>query len=293
VLVISPDVAPGLLAREQEIARRFHHVLGVDVLQSMAQKPAGLDSGVAMREYKDSVGGRWLPQGRRYDQSTVVLANLLFYFADKLAADGYDQTNRVYGKQIGLEIVRYGDVKPQGDEVFETRVQPASALPKDAAGRMQFLYDLQALGVPLDPGWIAQTMEIPDIESLIEEINAARTIVGMAISECYQLGEDQPQANAWWPLMNSDGSEGMAFVMLTRKIQLAQGKGTDPEILERLMRLHGHARGLLDDKRAQQAPPPMGPGAPMTDATGPAPGQPPAAPPPDPMANPDPMQAMQ
>lgn len=295
VLVLSPDVAPGLLAREQEIARRFHHVLGVDVLQSMAQKPAGLNSGTALQNYKDSVAGRFLPQGRRYDQCTVVLANLLFYFADKLSGDGHDQTIRVYGKQIGLEIVRYEDIKPQGDEVFETRVQPASALPKDAAGRMQFLYDLQALGLPLDPGWIAQTMEIPDVESLIEEINAGRTLVGQAIAQCYQLEEEQPQANAFWPLMNPDGSDGMALTMLTRKIQLAMVKGTDPEALERLMRLHGHARGILDEKRAQQAPPPppMGPGAPMTDATGPAPGQPPAAPPPGPMGNPDPMQAMQ
>lgn len=294
VLVLSPDVAPGLLAREQEIARRFHHVLGVDVLQSMAQKPAGLNSGTALQNYKDSVAGRFLPQGRRYDQCTVTLANLLFYFADKLSADGHDQTIRVYGQQIGLEIVRYEDVRPQGDEVFETRVQPASALPKDAAGRMQFLYDLQALGLPLDPGWIAQTMEIPDVESLIEEINAGRTLVGQAIAQCYQLDEEQPQANAFWPLQNPDGSDGMALTMLTRKIQLAMMKGTDPEALERLMRLHGHARGILDEKRAQQAPPPpMGPGAPMTDATGPAPGQPPAAPPPGPMGNPDPMQAMQ
>lgn len=291
VMVLSPDVAPGLLAREQEIARRFHHVLGVDVLQSMAQKPAGLNSGTALQNYKDSVAGRFLPQGRRYDQCTVTLANLLFFFADKLAADGHDQTIRVYGQQIGLEVIRYEDVKPQGDEVFETRVQPASALPKDAAGRMQFLYDLQALQVPMDPGFIAQKLEIPDLESLIEEVNAPRTIVGQAIAQCYQLEEEQPQANAFFPLLNPDGSEGMALTMLTRRIQLAMVKGTDPEILERLMRLHGHCRGLVDEMRAKQAPP-MGPSAPMTDATGPAPGQMPAAPPPDPMGNPNPMQTM-
>jgi hypothetical protein len=95
--------------------------------------------------------------------------------------------------------------------------------------------------------------------------------------------------------MNPDGSDGMALTMITRQIQLAMVKGTDPEVIERLMRLHGHARGILDEKRVQQAPPqpPMGPGAPMTDATGPAPGPMPAVPPPGPVGNPDPMQAMQ
>jgi hypothetical protein len=295
VLVLSPDVAPGLLAREQEIARRFHHVLGVDVLQSMAQKPAGLNSGAALQNYKDSVAGRFLPQGRRYDQSTVVLADLLFFFADKLAADGHDQTIRVYGESIGLQLVRYEDIKPQGDEIFETRVQPASALPKDAAGRMQFLYDVQALGLPLDPGWVAKMLEMPDVESLLDEINAGRDLVGNALSVCYQLDEEQPEANAYWPLLNPDGTDGLAMTMVTRRIQMALNRGTDPAIVERLMNLHGHIRGLIQEQRekAMQPPaPPMGAGAPMTDATGPAPGQMPAVPPPGPMGQPPPEMAM-
>jgi hypothetical protein len=293
VQVLSPDVGPGLLQREQEIAQRFMHVLGVDALQAKAEKPAGLNSGAALQNYKDSVSVRFMPQGRRYDQTTVDLANLLFYFADKLAGEGHDQTVRVYGQTIGLEIIRYDDIKPQGDEVFEVRVQPASALPKDAAGRMQFLYDVQALGVPMDPGWIAKTLEMPDIEALVDEVNAPRMLVMQAVADCFHEDAAQPQANAYWPLMAPDGSPGMAIQLLTRQVQLAMYKGADPDAIERLMRLHGQARGLYEDEKAKLSPPappatPMGPGAPTMAANGPVPGQPPDAPPPAPMGEPQP-----
>ena len=79
--------------------------------------------------------------------------------------------------------------------------------------------------------------------------------------------------------------------MLTRQVQLALYKGADPLIVDRLMNLHGQVRGLIDEQRAKATQPPMGTGAPMTDA-GPAPGQMPAVPPPGPMGNPPPMQAM-
>jgi len=291
VQVLSPDVGPGLLQRETEIAQRFMHVLGVDALAAKAEKPAGLNSGTALQNYKDSVSARFLPQGRRYDNSTVALADLLFFFAGRLAADGYDQTIRVFGQTIGAEIIRYEDIEPQDDEVFETRVQPASALPKDAAGRMQFLYDMQALGLPLDPGWIARMMEMPDVEALVDEVNAARMIVMQAIDECRNLDADQPQANAYWPLTNPDGSPGLALTLLTRHIQLALYKGTDPAVVERLMNLHGHVRDLASTPPPAPAGHPMGQGAPTMAANGPASGQPPAAPPPGPMGDLQPFAA--
>jgi hypothetical protein len=293
VMVLSPDVGVGLLNREAEIAGRFLPVLGVDALAAQAEKPPGLNSGAALQNYKESVSIRFMPQGRRYEQCTVVLADLLFYFADKLAADGEDQTVEVYGEDIGLEMIQYDDIKPEGDEVFAIRVQPASALPKDVAGRMQFLYDAQALGIPLDPGWLARTMELPDVEGLMDEVNAPRHLIMQAVEQCKNLDHDQPQANAYWPLMRPDGSPGLAIEVLTNQVQLAMFKAADPAILERLMRLHGQARGLYEDEKAKLAAPaaPATPGAPTMAADGPAPGQLPAAPPPEAQPQPPPMIA--
>jgi hypothetical protein len=286
VQVLSPDVGLGLLSREQEIAQRFLHVLGVDALQAKAEKPAGLNSGAALQNYKDSVSVRFLPQGRRYEQCTVALANLLFFFADKLAADGHPQTVEVFGHDIGLELIEYDMIKPQDGESFSVRVQPASALPKDIAGRIQVLYDLQALGVPLEPERMAELVEMPDIESLTDEINAPRKIVSDAIEQCFRLDEDQPQANAWWP-------RAIALQMLTRRIQLAFTKRADMRAIERLMNLHTFVRGMPDPNAPLPAPVPnaAAPASPMMGgATGAAPGLMPAAPPP--VAAAPPMQPM-
>jgi hypothetical protein len=294
VMVLSPDVGVGLLNREAEIARRFLPVLGVDALAAQAEKPPGLNSGAALQNFKESVSIRFMPQGRRYEQCTVVLANLLFYFADKLAAAGEDQTVEVFGEDIGLEMVHYEHIKPEGDEVFAVRVQPASALPKDIAGRMQVLYDMQALGVNLDPGWLAKTMELPDVEGAMDAINAPRDLVLQAVEQCKSEDDAQPEANAFWPLMNPDGSPGVALQVLTQQVQLAMFKHAPMSVIERLMRLHGHARGLYDQEKAKlaapamPADPAMAGGAPMTAANGPAPGQMPDAPPPDASALPQP-----
>lgn len=284
VQVLSPDVGMGLLQRETEIAQRFMHVLGVDALAAKAEKPAGLNSGAALQNYKDSVAARFMPQGRRYEQTTVDLANLLFFFADKLSEEGHDQAVRVYGKGIGLEIIHYDDIRAQGDEVFEVRVQPASALPKDIAGRIQALFDLQALGVPgLDGPRMAQMIEMPDIEGITDEVNAPRDLVEQAIMQCYDLEDEQPQANAYWP-------REIAIAMLTNRIQQGLRKGTDPAVLDRMMALHTFVRGMPDPN----APPPPDPNA-MTEgppamggAPGAVPGPMPAAPPPGDMAPPPP-----
>jgi hypothetical protein len=288
VQVLSPDVGPGLLSREAEIAQRFLHVLGVDALQAKAEKPAGLNSGAALQNYKDSVSSRFLPQGRRYEQTTVDLANLLFYFADKLTADGHEQSVRVYGRTIGLEIIRYDDIRPQGDEVFDVRVQPASALPKDIPGRIQALYDLQALGLQLDPARMAELIEMPDIEGLTDEMNAPRMIVEDAIRRCFIDDEPQPQANAFWP-------QPMALTMLTNSIQLGMIKGAPTFALDRMMNLHTFVRDMgkpppADPNAAPMPLPPAAAGAPMMGAPiGAVPGQPPAAPPPEAMGPPPPM----
>lgn len=290
VMVLSPDVGPGLLNREAEIARRFLPVLGVDALAAQAEKPPGLNSGAAIQNFKDSVSIRFMPQGRRYEQCTVVLADLLFYFADRLAEAGEEQTVEVYGEDIGLEMLRYEDIKPEGNEVFAVRVQPASALPKDIAGKVQFVYDMQALGVPLDPGWMARTMEIPDVEGLLDEANADRYLVLQAVEQCKDEDAEQPMADAYWPIMNmADMSPGAAIQILTRQIQLAMFKGAPMGVLQRMMNLHGQCRGLYEDKKrelTQPTTPAMPAGAPMMAANGTVPGQTSAAPPSEAMAEP-------
>lgn len=287
VQVLSPDVGLGLLSREQEIAQRFPHVLGVDPLAAQAQKPAGLNSGAAIQSYKDTVSGRFLPQGRRYEQCSPALADLLFYFADKLSEAGYEQTVRVYGKSIGLEVIHYRQIKPQEGEEYQTRVQPASALPKDVAGKIQVLYDVQALGVPLDGPRMAQMIEMPDIEKLTDEVNASRMIVEQAIEQCYDEDAEQPQANAYWP-------KDEAGQMLTSAIQLAMIKGAPPAVIERMMNVHTFVRGMPDPNAPAlpSDPTAAATGAPMmSGANGAVPGPMPAAPPPDAAAQPPAMMS--
>jgi hypothetical protein len=286
VMVISPDVGTGLTGRERDLADRFLPVLGVDMLGARAEKPAGLNSGIAIQEYHDKTSQRFLPAGRRYENTTVTMADLLLHFAGKHAEAGNDEAIEAYGQELGLELIRYADIKEEGDEIYRVQVKPGSMLPKDPAGRIQMVFDMQALGLDLDPPRILEILEMPDTEALAERILAGRRVVQQAIDRCGLDPEDepQPQANAYWP-------RAFALSEITTSIQLAEYRGAGQETIERMNNLHGQLRGLPDPN----APPPLGamPGALDPNALpGPLPGAavPPGPPPP---AGPPPGMPMQ
>jgi hypothetical protein len=264
VMVISPDVSPGLLQREASLADRLLPVLGVDVLAAKAEKPAGLNSGTALQNFHDMTSQRFLPQGRRYEQTTVDLAELLFYWADEMAKEGKSQTVRAYGTTTGLELIEWGAIKADDpDEIYEVRVKPGSALPKDPAGRIQTVFDMQALGLPLTPETMLELIEMPDTEAMADRLLAGNMLIRRAIEEC-QMDPDevpQPTANAFWPRES-------AMAEITQAIQLSEYQNADEETMKRLRNLHGQLRNLPDPNAADVPPDQMGvatapPAAPM------------------------------
>lgn len=247
VMVLSPDVAPGLLQREQRLAERFYNVLGVDKLAATAEKPPGLYSAAAIEQYNSSVGGRFLPQGRRLDAASIELAELLFYFADRVAKRGVKQREIVYGRSIGLELLEYDKVKAQDGDVFRIGIKPGSALPRDIAGRIQAVISIRdGAGVPLDPMTIAEMIELPDIDGLEERLFAARENVRRAIAMCAELDEPQPRASTYW-------DREFALREIGTEINVLEFQGADEQVLRRLRNLHGHVRDLVKREAAEQA----------------------------------------
>lgn len=254
VMCLSPEVAPGLLQREQRLAERFYHVLGVDKLAASAEKPPGLYSAAAIEQWNSSTSGRFLPQGRRLETASMELAELLFFFADRIAARGTKQRETVFGSSIGLELLEYDQVKAQDDEIYQVGIKPGSALPKDIAGRIQAVISIRdGAGVPLDPLDVAEMLELPDIEGVQDRLFAGRELVRQAMERCsYPAPEPQPVASTFWP-------RTFALTEIATQINLLTYQGADEVTLRRLRNLHGQVRGMPDPN----APPP----APVLDPT--------------------------
>lgn len=270
VAVISGDVSPNLLGREQTIADRFMRTLGVDSLGAQAEKPAGLNSGEALRNFKDFTSQRFLPQQRRLERAACDLAELLFYFGEQLAKAGYPQ--EVFGSSgrgRGFEAVDLGGYLAHPDERFVVQIKPGSALPRDVSGKIQTILDMQAAGLQIDAVQLAELLDMPDTDALLERIAGGRELVRDAMDLCYDVDEPQPVAHSFWP-------RAWALGELVTEIQVAEVHGASEEQLERLRNLHGHLLSLPDPN----APPPATP----VPAPGPAAGPPmmPGAPPPMP-----------
>jgi hypothetical protein len=275
IKIISGDVSSGLLSRESMIQQRFLPSLGVDMLGAEGKKPAGVDSGTALREYSSLTSQRFIVQQRRYERAGAVdLAVLLFHFAERLAKSGSPQ--RVYGGKLGLQLVDLGELLEQTheDEIYRVEIKPGSALPRDIAGKISTVLDLKAAGLPMDPVELAEMLEMPDTDAMLSRIAAGRELVRNAVDACSKLDEPQPAAHAFWPRQWALGE-------LTTQIQLAEVNGADEEVLDRLRNLHGHLRSLPDPNAPPPAPPgapPMGPpGAPPMLGAAPMPLDPAAA----------------
>jgi len=267
VQLISGDVSPNLLARESEIAGRFMPVLGVDVMAAQAEKPAGLNSGEALRNYKDFTSQRFISPQRRFEKCACVLAELLFFFGEKLAKAGIPQV--VLGGK-DMEEVDLGDHLALDHERFKVEIKPGSALPRDISGRVQTILDMQAAGMPMDPVQLAELLDMPDTETMLARLTAGRELVRRAVEDCNALDLPQPVAHSFWP-------REWALSELVIEIQLAEVNGADERVLERLRNLHGHLLSLPDPN----APPPtMAPPGGPTPPPGP-PGAPPLPPTPD------------
>lgn len=252
-------------------------LMGISQMSAQSVKPAGLNSGVAIRAYRDFQSRRFINLERSSEAMFCRLAFLTVGLERQLAdeVEGYEVP---YKHDGSLQLAKWRDLNLD-DERMRVQVLPTSALPKSAAGRLQGLQELLQGGV-IDQSMFWQLADLPDFEAARNEAVAPDELIRKQLDGILDSGTYSPPE----PYLDF----ARATQLCSRALQRAEVEGA-PEARLELLRtwlvdVHDlQQRGIQQaqkEQAAQQAevmaeqagmpgPAPMGP--PMPGPGGPMP----------------------
>lgn len=160
---VAPCVPQELYAQLQRLVDYSYQQSGISALAATSQKPAGLNSGEAIRSYDDLQSDRFAALVRRYDNFYVDLAYQMIDLAKDIAdRDGHYMT--VYPGKNGTRKIDL----PKADllkDPFVIQCFDASSLPRDPAGRLQKVTEMMQAGL-ITPQEGRRLLDYPDIEQV-------------------------------------------------------------------------------------------------------------------------------
>ena len=189
VLQVFESIAPDLYQQLERLVMYAYQQVGISMLAAASQKPAGLNSGAALREHDDLQSDRFAYLSQRYENYYIDLAKKMFAKAKQIAErDGEYQT--IYPGESSLLKVDF----PKDDiaeEEFIIQLYPASALAKNPAQRKQEVIDLMQAGL-IDPEEGRRLLDYPDLKQEQDLLNAPEERILMVLDEMIEEGEYTP-----------------------------------------------------------------------------------------------------
>lgn len=134
-------VSNEIYARSQQLNDGAFSESGLSRMAAQARKPAGLDSGRALMEYRDQTTQRFAQQERLFEEFVLEVIALIIETCKDLGDDAPEVIRR---SQFGKKVINWDDV-----DMGEVRVQlvAASDISRTPAGRTQFVIEMAQGGV--------------------------------------------------------------------------------------------------------------------------------------------------
>jgi hypothetical protein len=184
-------VPPEIYAQIDRLYNRAFEIQGVPLLQATGKKPAGVDSGKALREYADQANTRFITLTQKREQLHIDIAQLCFE-ACKTLAEEYGSQYKVvsYDQKDGMEVLKYSDVSMKADQ-YIVQVWPTNFLSKTPSSRLQEVQELTQAGlIPLQAA--QDLMDFPDLAEYTELAVSGYRLARKNIEKMLETGEYMP-----------------------------------------------------------------------------------------------------
>jgi hypothetical protein len=271
---IPQTVSPPLVSGEtyqsrQDLKSAAFEESGVSRMAAQSTKPAGIDSGVALREYRDQTTQRFALQEKAFEQFWLDCLWLLLDCCKDLG----DSAPVVMKKtKFGSRKIEWADV-----DMTDLRVtmQAASTLSQTPAGREQSVTEWAQAGI-ISTDEARQLIDHPDLERALSINTAALQDIEDTIQEIEDGKIVMPE-----PFQNIK----LGLWRMQREYLRIHCLGAPEEVLESLRQWMVQAGYILNPPAPPQPAMPAGPmaGAPMPGGPVPPGPMPPGAMPPGPM----------
>lgn len=183
---VAPCSPAELYAERDKLIQYAFQSEGVSQLQATSQKPAGLNSGEAIRTYDDIANDRSAAQAKRYSNMFINLAYKIIDTAIDIAEDTGSYKTIFPDKQGTAEIAlpKLSKLK----DPFVIQCFDISSLPRDPAGRMQKVAEMiQAGMISIKEG--RRLLDYPDLEQIEVLANASEERIYTYLDQIVEDGK--------------------------------------------------------------------------------------------------------
>ena len=194
--VVTHTSAPrDVVEQLDRLYNRAYEIAGISQLSATSQKPTGLNSGKALREYNDIETERFMMLGQAYENFFMDTARELIVLAKEIDEelreegdkDGFVATYR--GKNF-MERIRWQDVDLENDQ-YEMQIFPVSQLPNTPSGRLDTIQEMMQAGL-IDRDTGLQLLDFPDLEGAANQQLAAVELIQQVMERFLDGGEYIP-----------------------------------------------------------------------------------------------------
>lgn len=183
---VAPCVPIELYDQLQRLVQYAYQQEGISTLAAQAQKPAGLNSGVAMREYNDIQSDRFATLSKAYEDFYISLSKQMLTKAIEIAKrEGKYET--IYPAKDGTKKIDLPEIEKLEKDPYVIQCYSSSSLPKDPAGRLQKVTEMMQSAI-ITPQEGRRLLDFPDIEQVDRLANSSEERILKMLDEIVEDG---------------------------------------------------------------------------------------------------------
>jgi hypothetical protein len=186
---VAPCVPEEMYAQLQRLIQYGYQQEGVSEMSASSQKPAGLNSGEAIRSYDDISTDRMATLSRKYDNFFIDLAYAIIDKAIDIAKEqGSYQT--VFPNKDSTKTIDLPNIEMLKDP-FVIQCFNSSSLPRDPAGRMEKVTEMMQSGmISLKEG--RMLLDFSDLSQIEKLANASEERIFQILDKIIDDGDYTP-----------------------------------------------------------------------------------------------------
>ncbi len=220
------SISPEYFAQLDRLYAKAFETAGITQLFAQGVKPHGLDSGKALREFKDTESERFMDVGQAWEEFHLQIATHMIELARDIEEryPGYSVMSK--SEDGTLREIKFKDVDLDASK-YLMQPKPSSALSKDPAAKWQQVKELLEAIPEIQP-YALKLLDYPDLESIQRRITAPIDTIDRITDAMIYDGKYEPP-DAFIDLQ-------MAMQLTRGKYQWAKNSGVPEARLELLRR---------------------------------------------------------
>jgi hypothetical protein len=169
--VVPPLVQPELYQHLIYLIQQAYAIAGVSEMSAASQKPAGIESAIAMQTYSDLETQRFSIQSQHFERSILQIARWVLRMMKRLADTTEQDMTEIWRSG---KIVRKIDFRKvsMDETMYMMSIEAASITSRTPAGRLQAAMELGNAGI-LEREQILRLIDHPDLSRTLSLENAA------------------------------------------------------------------------------------------------------------------------